>query len=423
MKKKMVMFELGLAVASYAVRQCLKPANCAKLMMTQTVAEHIRDTIGRLQPEQGGMLGGDLESGIVTHFHFDSSAQTTGGTYSPDSRELTRLLKEEWNPAGVRLLGFVHSHPHRFYRLSGGDLKYAAEILQCNPDLPRLMLPIVRPAMNGEFHIFPYGVVRDEKGSVNVVEMKLVTRGKAVADLASSDTALRVPSTGIFARVTDAYDLERLGNCRVVYVGAGGAASFIEDMVPTGIGEHVLIDPDTVSETNLATQQVYGKDIGRPKVDALADRLRDINPSVRIKAQLKRLEDITDESFRRLLFEPIGGPKPVTTLIAGLTDSFPAQARVNALALQFALPSLSAQVYQEGRGAEVTFTYPGITPACHRCILSSRYKAYLDEGYKNDVTSDGTPIFRYDTPECAQGIHRNGDPPIMAANIRGGAGC
>src|SRR5205823_1388158 len=57
------------------------------------------------------------------------------------------------------------------------------------------------------------------------------------------------------------------------------------------------------------------------------------------------------------------------------------------------LPSLCAQVYQEGRGAEVTFTYPGVTPACHRCILSSRYEAFLELDYQNTVTSNGTPIF------------------------------
>jgi hypothetical protein len=42
---------------------------------------------------------------------------------------------------------------------------------------------------------------------------------------------------------------------------------------------------------------------------------------------------------------------------------------------------------------EVTFTYPGITPACNRCITSSRYTHYLEHKGENDVTSHGTPIF------------------------------
>lgn len=391
MKKKLVMLELGIAAAaSYAAYRYLKPTKCARLVMTESVAEHIRHTIGRMRPEQGGMLGGDLETGVVTHFHFDTSARTTGGTYSPDDRELTRVLIEEWNPAGIRLLGFVHSHPGGFHHLSGGDVEYAARLLKRNLDQQRLLLPIVRPATNGEFQIFPYAVVRNQKGSVSVMEMELeVTREGAVADSACNGVA----TDETFARVKDAYDLDRLGRCRLVCVGGGGAADYIENMSRAGVGEYILIDPDIVSETNLSTQQTYRKDIGRPKVDALADRLCDINPSVRIATYQKRVEEITDEEFRGLLFGPMGEEKLEMTLIAGLTDNFYAQARVNALALQFGVPSLCAQVYPEGKVAEVTFTYPGITPACNRCALSLRYKAYLKDGFENNATSDGTPIF------------------------------
>jgi hypothetical protein len=76
-----------------------------------------------------------------------------------------------------------------------------------------------------------------------------------------------------------------------------------------------------------------------------------------------------------------------------MTDDFYAQARVNRLALNFGLPSLCAQVYAEGRGAEVTFTHPEVTRACHRCILQSRYDAYLLRGFRNTTTSSGTPFY------------------------------
>ena len=68
------------------------------------------------------------------------------------------------------------------------------------------------------------------------------------------------------------------------------------------------------------------------------------------------------------------------------------------------MPSLCAQLYREGRAAEITFTYPGVTPACHRCVLSSRYEAYLDEGFTNDVTSDGTPIFSSELVNALKGF-------------------
>jgi hypothetical protein len=197
----------------------------------------------------------------------------------------------------------------------------------------------------------------------------------------------------MFDRVTEAYDLDRMARSRVVAVGVGGAAAFLDDLARCGAGEFVLIDEDVITATNLATQQVYRRDLGRPKVTALAERLSDINPGVRVQAVRHSLDDISDHQMRALCLDAAGGPPPAATLLCGLTDNFYAQARINALALQFGLPSLCAQVWREGRGAEITFTYPGLTPACHRCILSSRYAAFLAEGFTNDVTSHGTPIF------------------------------
>jgi len=195
-----------------------------------------------------------------------------------------------------------------------------------------------------------------------------------------------------FARVVGAYDLARMARARLVAVGVGGAAAFLEDLARCGIGEFVLVDPDVVAECNIATQQVYRSDIGRPKVSAVAERLRDINPAIRVREVGTSLDDLDDHAVRRLCRDGFGEQEPVVTLLCGLTDNFFAQARINALALHLGLPSLSAQVWREGRGAEITFTYPGLTPACHRCVLASRYQAYAD-GYVNDVTSAGTPIF------------------------------
>ena len=202
------------------------------------------------------------------------------------------------------------------------------------------------------------------------------------------------PVDSTFDRVARAYDLKHLAACRLIYIGAGGAAGFIEDMARAGLGEHVLIDPDIVSETNLATQQVYRKDIGRPKVACIAERVIDINPAAAVIARQVSLDEISDNAFRELAFTQMPGkPPPTDIILCGLTDNFEAQARVNRSGLNFGLPTLCAQVYAEGRAAEITFTYPGVTPACHRCILSARYDAYLKNGFVNNVTSNGTPIF------------------------------
>ena len=194
-----------------------------------------------------------------------------------------------------------------------------------------------------------------------------------------------------FRRVVGAYNLPHLRHCRVVMVGVGGAAGFVEDLTRAGVYDLVLVDPDVVSATNLATQQVYRRDLGRPKVEALAERLRDINPAIEVLAHRADFNTFTETEIQNLLGLDAARP-PIRTLLCGCTDNFFAQARVNRVGLQHGVPTLCAQVYAEGRGLELTFTYPGVTPACHRCILRSRYDAYLEQGYENTVTSDGTPI-------------------------------
>lgn len=74
--------------------------------------------------------GGRYDDYVITDFFFDTKASRSGGTYSPDAGTVNSLLKETWNPAGIRMLGFVHSHPFGVRNLSSGDLIYARAILE-----------------------------------------------------------------------------------------------------------------------------------------------------------------------------------------------------------------------------------------------------------------------------------------------------
>jgi hypothetical protein len=123
-----------------------------------------------------------------------------------------------------------------------------------------------------------------------------------------------------------------------------------------------------------------------------AERIRDINPLPCVVEWPLPLDTLSDVDICQLTTTTLRERAPKTSLLCGMTDDFHAQTRVNRIALNFGLLSLCAQVYAEGRGAEVTFTHPDVTAACHRCVLSSRYAAYLEHGFENTVGSDGTPF-------------------------------
>jgi len=78
--------------------------------------------------------------------------------------------------------------------------------------------------------------------------------------------------------------MERLARSHVMVFGIGGVGSYAaEALVRCGIGAITLVDHDLVNETNINRQaHALHSTVGRPKVDAMASRLLDINPAVEI---------------------------------------------------------------------------------------------------------------------------------------------
>jgi hypothetical protein len=402
---------MALRRSSYPPRVAQDHATAQETLVfaiSEACLRQIEATIGSLRPENGIVLGGDRKDGIIRHVYFDRSAKRSGVTYSPDFDAVNGLLSEWWNRADINLLGFAHSHPGSFAHPSTGDLVYAKAILGANPALPRLALPIV--TVEGGFKCHPFYAERTAEGvactpaELQVLREELVSPPVKPQVPAPSPRHSRLARVlprllprpwwegATFARVQDAYDLPRLARSRVVVVGVGGAMQWVEELARCGLGQFVLIDPDTVSLPNIGTQQCYQDEVGFPKVDVLAARVRRINPRASVIARHAVLDRFSDDEMTRLAGLR-DKRKPLVTVLAAMTDNFEAQARVNRLALHLGLPSIAGQLYAEGRGVEVTWTYPGVSRTCHRCVLRPRFRAYLEEGFQNDVTSHGTPIF------------------------------
>jgi molybdopterin/thiamine biosynthesis adenylyltransferase len=92
-----------------------------------------------------------------------------------------------------------------------------------------------------------------------------------------------------------------LSNLVVGIVGCGGTGSAVtEQLVRLGVREFVFIDPDTLSQSNLT--RVIGSvvtDVGRRKVDVLADHVKAVAPD----SQCERVASMltVDHAARRLL--------------------------------------------------------------------------------------------------------------------------
>ena len=96
--------------------------------------------------------------------------------------------------------------------------------------------------------------------------------------------------TGL-ARYLSPDQLATLRAPRVGIAGAGGLGSNAALMLArSGVGNLVLVDDDVVDASNLNRQQYWPRHVGRPKVEALAELLLELNPEMGVEARRMRLD-------------------------------------------------------------------------------------------------------------------------------------
>ena len=78
--------------------------------------------------------------------------------------------------------------------------------------------------------------------------------------------------------------IRKLKNARVAVFGAGGVGGYvIEALARAGIGTIDITDNDTVALSNLNRQIIaLHSTVGRKKTEVAAERVRDINPEIRV---------------------------------------------------------------------------------------------------------------------------------------------
>ena len=93
--------------------------------------------------------------------------------------------------------------------------------------------------------------------------------------------------------------MERLAAAHVAVFGLGGVGSWCaEALARSGVGALTLVDHDTVGLTNLNRQvEATRSTLGQPKAQAMADRIRDINPDCRLTIRAEKYEAGRREDF------------------------------------------------------------------------------------------------------------------------------
>lgn len=87
--------------------------------------------------------------------------------------------------------------------------------------------------------------------------------------------------------------IKKLASSHVLVVGLGGVGAYAaEQLARAGVGKLTIVDSDIVNVTNKNRQLLaLESTIGRPKVEVMAERIRDINPGVEVVAMNQYLKD------------------------------------------------------------------------------------------------------------------------------------
>lgn len=94
--------------------------------------------------------------------------------------------------------------------------------------------------------------------------------------------------------------LEAAATKKVILFGLGGVGSWCaETLVRSGIGHITLVDADVVAESNINRQlPATTSTVGRPKVEVMYERLKDINPAVDLQIHQQIYSAETHSFFR-----------------------------------------------------------------------------------------------------------------------------
>lgn len=198
---------------------------------------------------------------------------------------------------------------------------------------------------------------------------------KLVNKETSGSSSKNLAQEGIFARTIGVLCKEIM-NKRVVIVGVGSVGSYIsEQMIRSGVGHLVMVDPDEVEYANLSRTNYVVADVGMAKVEAQAQHLYRINPAIQLNIFQQDIHDFEGSRLNEIFSQ--------SDVIVAATDDPSAQRTINRFAYANGVPAVFIGLYDGADGGEVILSIPEETP-CYQCATTIRHQV---EQISGDVTA------------------------------------
>ena len=254
--------------------------------------------------------------------------------------KITKSDGEVWHNAAVPTTLGKETYEWSVYVVripAGADFPSAADLATFNTGLERL------------------GIVNDGTSLVLVRDDEV--RGFFVPKDTVTELVTVLPPAEV-RRLDEGHD--KLRTLRVAIIGCGSLGSKIATMLArSGVCRFFLADDDVLLNDNLVRQDLDWRDVGTHKVDALARRLRNVNPDAKVTVRRLRIAGqessgsaetaIESLAKRDLIIDATANPD-VFNFLAGFVDSV-------------RKPVIWAEVFGGGFGGSIARCRPGIEPS------------------------------------------------------------
>lgn len=187
--------------------------------------------------------------------------------------------------------------------------------------------------------------------------------------------------TNLFSRNTGLLESSAMLDKRAVLVGCGSVGSFVAmQLARSGVGKFVLCDTDTLEIHNICRHQCGFDDLGRYKVDAVKDKILNINPNAEVITYRSIIQRVPEDELMPLLGR--------NTIIIGGGDNRGSADWACKLAIKTDSTFVSTGCWTRAFAGEIFYWASGRNLSCYSCALGGLIDEDRPESHATYFGSD-----------------------------------
>jgi len=167
----------------------------------------------------------------------------------------------------------------------------------------------------------------------------------------------------VFSRNTGILESSVMTDKSAILLGCGSVGSLVAlELAKAGVGKFLLIDNDIFEYHNICRHQCSIADVGNYKVDALAQRIKAINPYADVTAIPKTVETTEHEVFDRYCLGD-------NSIMVGGADNRAADVYCNSISVMYKTPFISIGCWERAFAGEIFYWLPNSNMPCYKCAI------------------------------------------------------